>query len=123
MRSLGSASRPCTGNFRRTYDEQAAPRATKKEGAASPGERSAILVRADTLTPESINWAWPNRFAFGKMAMIAGDPGLGKSTILVDIAALHSTGGEFPCGEGSAALCEALFLTAEDGLRDTLVPR
>ena len=57
------------------------------------------------------------------MAMIAGDPGLGKSTILVDIAALHSTGGEFPCGEGSAALCEALFLTAEDGLRDTLVPR
>jgi putative DNA primase/helicase len=86
-------------------------------------KREAILVRADTLDPESISWAWPNRFAFGKMAMIAGDPGLGKSTILIEIAALHSKGGDFPCGEGKAVLCETLYLTAEDGLRDTLVPR
>jgi RecA-family ATPase len=83
----------------------------------------AILVRADSLKPESISWAWPNRFAFGKMAMIAGDPGLGKSTILIEIAALHSRGAEFPCGEGKAVPCETLYLTAEDGLRDTLVPR
>jgi len=47
-------------------------------------ERAAVLLRADTLKPEAINWAWPNRFAFGKMAMIAGDPGLGKSTILTE---------------------------------------
>src|SRR5262249_44831225 len=52
-----------------------------------------------------------------------GDPGLGKSTILVEIAALHSIGADFPCGEGRAQPCETLFLTAEDGLRDTLVPR
>jgi hypothetical protein len=38
-------------------------------------------------------------------------------------AALHSRGGDFPCGEGRALPCEVLFLTAEDGLRDTLVPR
>jgi hypothetical protein len=86
-------------------------------------ERVAVLVRADGLKPESINWAWPNRFAFGKMAMIAGDPGLGKSTILIEIAARHSKGDEFPCGEGKAILCETLYLTAEDGLRDTLIPR
>jgi AAA domain len=86
-------------------------------------ERSAILVRADSLKPESISWAWRNRFAFGKMAMIAGDPGLGKSTILIEIAALHSKGGDFPCGEGKAIPCEVIFLTAEDGLRDTLIPR
>ena len=36
---------------------------------------------------------------------------------------LHSVGGEFPCSEGRAQLCESLILTAEDGLRDTLVPR
>ena len=68
------------------------------------GERAAVLVGADTLKPEAINWAWPNRFAFGKMAMIAGDPGLGKSTILTEIAAIHSRGGEFPCGEGSGPM-------------------
>jgi AAA domain-containing protein/primase-like protein/DNA primase RepB-like protein len=91
--------------------------------AQASSERTAILVRADSLTPESISWAWQNRFAFGKMAMIAGDPGLGKSTILIEVAALHSREGEFPCGEGKAILCETVFLTAEDGLRDTLVPR
>jgi hypothetical protein len=85
--------------------------------------RSAVLVRADGIDPESISWAWRNRFAFGKLAMIAGDPGLGKSTILIEIAALHSVGGEFPCGEGRAQQCEVVILTAEDGLRDTMVPR
>jgi putative DNA primase/helicase len=95
----------------------------ERAAAGASNERSIIAIRASDLTPESINWAWPNRFAFGKMAMIAGDPGLGKSTILVDIAALHSRGGEFPCGEGRATVCETAILTAEDGLRDTLVPR
>jgi hypothetical protein len=86
-------------------------------------KRTAILVRANTLTPESISWSWRNRFAFRKMGVIAGDPGLGKSTILGDIAARHTTGAEFPLGEGKALPCDVLFLTAEDGLRDTLVPR
>jgi hypothetical protein len=87
------------------------------------GERSIVAIRANTLKPESISWAWKDRFAFGKMAMIAGDPGLGKSTVLVEIAALHSRGGDFPCNEGKAIQCETAILTAEDGLRDTLVPR
>ena len=75
------------------------------------------------MTPVSIDWAWKNRFAFGKLTVIAGDPGLGKSTILADIAALHTKGGDFPCNEGRAIICEVAILTAEDGLRDTLVPR
>lgn len=106
----------------------------KTNGAAHPrqahippqpddAKRTAVLVRADKLKPESIDWAWKNRLAFGKLAVLAGDPGLGKSTMLVEIAALHSVGGNFPCGEGRAQQCETLFLTAEDGLRDTLVPR
>ena len=92
-------------------------------GTQVPSERTAILVRADSLTPESISWAWKNRFAFGKMAMLAGDPGLGKTTVLIEIVASHSRGGEFPCNEGKAFVCETVYLTAEDGLRDTLVPR
>jgi hypothetical protein len=89
----------------------------------SPPDRTAVLVKANEMEPESINWAWKNRFAFGKLAVLAGDPGLGKSTILIELAALHSIGGEFPCGEGLAQQCETLILTAEDGLRDTLIPR
>jgi len=87
------------------------------------GENTATLRRANTIKPESIDWAWPNRFAFGKLALLAGDPGLGKSSLLFEIAALHSIGGAFPCGEGNARRCEAIVLTAEDGLADTVVPR
>jgi len=90
----------------------------------TPGStRSAVLVRAGTMQPESINWAWKNRFAFGKIALIAGDPGLGKSTVLFDVVARHSVGEVFPCGEGRAEQCESVILTAEDGLRDTCIPR
>ena len=91
--------------------------------AQTDSARTAVLARANTLEPETIMWAWKNRFAFGKLALIAGDPGLGKSTILIDIVARHSVGKEFPCGEGHALPCEAVILTAEDGLRDTCVPR
>jgi putative DNA primase/helicase len=93
------------------------------EATSEAATRTAVLVRADKMKSESINWAWKNRFAFGKLAVLAGDPGLGKSTILIELAALHSIGGEFPCGEGHAQQCESLILTAEDGLRDTLIPR
>jgi putative DNA primase/helicase len=114
--------------------QREAPRekTNKPNGSAQPitaearpeaATRTAVLVRADKMKPESINWAWKNRFAFGKLAVLAGDPGLGKSTILIELAALHSIGGEFPCGEGHAQQCESLILTAEDGLRDTLIPR
>src|SRR5262249_18293652 len=77
-------------------------------GTTSDLTRTAVLVRADQLKPGSINWVWKNRLAFGKLAVLAGDPGLGKSAILVEIAALHSVGGEFPCGEGRAQQCESL---------------
>jgi AAA domain len=97
--------------------------ATQQPIAPEAATRTAVLVRADKMKPESINWAWKNRFAFGKLVVLAGDPGLGKSTILIELAALHSIGGEFPCGEGRAQQCETLILTAEDGLRDTLIPR
>ena len=85
--------------------------------------RTAVLIKAGTMQPEAINWAWKNRFAFGKLALIAGDPGLGKSTVLFDIVARHSVGEVFPCGEGRAQQCESVILTAEDGLRDTCIPR
>jgi putative DNA primase/helicase len=96
---------------------------SNQEQTKTSTPRTAVLTRAGVLQPESISWAWKNRFAFGKLALIAGDPGLGKSTILIDIVARHSVGDEFPCGEGHAQQCESVILTAEDGLRDTCVPR
>jgi AAA domain-containing protein/bifunctional DNA primase/polymerase-like protein len=123
---LGWPSRepPSRGeNIKKNTTPGTGPTSSSAGAAPTTASRTAVLAKADQLKPETINWAWKNRFAFGKLAVIAGDPGLGKSTVLIEIAALHSVGGEFPCGEGRAQQCESVILTAEDGLRDTLVPR
>jgi hypothetical protein len=86
-------------------------------------KRSAVLVRADAIKPVPIKWSWRGRFAFGKLALIAGDPGLGKSQIALDIVARHTTSEEWPVDVGRAELCDCVVLTAEDGLADTVVPR
>jgi AAA domain-containing protein len=107
----------------RCYDKWRRQNSNQAQAESSVPRGAAVLVRAGLLEPESIDWAWRNRFAFGKLALIAGDPGLGKSTILIDIVARHSVGEVFPVGEGRAQQCESVILTAEDGLRDTCVPR
>ena len=40
------------------------------------------LTCAGDVKPQSINWLWPDRIALGKLTMIAGDPGLGKSLLI-----------------------------------------
>ena len=55
--------------------------------------------------------------------LIGGPPGLGKSQVTANIAATVSTGELWPCNEGCAPEGDAIFLSAEDGIADTIVPR
>jgi putative DNA primase/helicase len=43
-----------------------------------------------------ISWPWPGRIPFGKVTILDGDPGLGKSTLLLDLAARLTTARPFP---------------------------
>jgi len=67
-------------------------------------------------------WLWPGKFPQGKLTVIAGDPGLGKSFLTLDVAARVSVGGLWPDG-GTAPIGDVLLITAEDGLDDTVRPR
>src|SRR5215211_8806832 len=72
--------------------------------------------------PEKVSWLWPSWLALGKLALVDGDPGLGKSAMTLDLAARVSSGRGFPDG----AECESagvVLLSAEDGLADTIRPR
>jgi AAA domain len=72
--------------------------------------------------PERVEWLWPGRLPLGKLAVLDGDPGLGKSVVTLDLAARISAGLELPDGQP----CEPagiVLLSAEDGLRDTIRPR
>ncbi len=56
------------------------------------------LIRADHVKPESIKWAWRYRIAFGKLNGIVGDGDLGKTTVLIDLAARFTRGDQMPDG-------------------------
>jgi putative DNA primase/helicase len=58
----------------------------------------------------------------GKLSIIAGDPGLGKSYLTLDVSARISLGGPWPDG-GNAPQGNVLIISAEDGLEDTIRPR
>ncbi|HSS23159.1 MAG TPA: AAA family ATPase, partial [Mycobacterium sp.] len=81
------------------------------------------LTRLADVQPERVSWLWNGRIPLGKLVTLDGDPGLGKSTLAVDMGARVTTGGTWPDG----SVCEhpgaVLIMSAEDGLADTVRPR
>jgi len=72
---------------------------------------------------EEVSWLWDLRVVQGKLNILVGHPGVGKSYITVDMAARVSVGKEWPDGNGKAPLGNVLLLSAEDGYADTIKPR
>ena len=68
-----------------------------KEQHATPDSGLEIICLAD-VKPRPIDWLWPNFLAIGKVHVLAGDGGQGKSTILCDITARVTTAEAWPDG-------------------------
>ncbi len=83
----------------------------------------ATIVRLSDVQPQEVQWLWPGRIALGKVTIIAGDPGLGKSLATLDMAARVSTGDVWPHETGRAPRGSVILLSAEDDLGDTIRPR
>jgi putative DNA primase/helicase len=80
------------------------------------------LVCAASIAPEPINWHWEGWLAAGKLHILAGAPGTGKTTVALALAATLSCAGRWPDGTRAVA-GNVMIWSAEDGVRDTLVPR
>jgi hypothetical protein len=74
------------------------------------------------IEPQAVEWLWRDRIALGKLSLLCGQPGLGKTFLACDLAARVSQGEAFPDGT-LPPNGEAAILTAEDGAGDTLRPR
>ncbi len=87
---------------------------------------TAVTDEAGTLLsdvqPESVEWLWRGRIPRGKLSIVDGDPGLGKSAMTTDLAARVSAGLGLPDGSPCEA-AGAVICSAEDGLADTIRPR
>lgn len=86
-----------------------------------PTSRAKIICLND-VKPEVIDWVWESRLARGKITLLIGDGGEGKSTLSLAIASVLSRGGPWPDG-GNAPVGTSILLTVEDGLADTIRPR
>jgi hypothetical protein len=90
--------------------------------AARPVGVGASIITLASVSPQPIQWLWRPHFALGKLSVLAGHPGLGKSLVTMDLAAHVSTGRKWvdgsPCPHGSVVL-----VSGEDDPGDTLRPR
>jgi hypothetical protein len=98
-------------------------KASEPTSASTPDAPGPVVVNLGSVKPEPIAWLWRGRLARGKVTVIGGDPGLGKSFITLDLAARLTTGRAWPDGEPSAGIGGVILLAAEDGLADTVRPR
>jgi RecA-family ATPase len=82
------------------------------------------LKRADGIVLRPVEWLWPGYLPLGKLVMVDGDPDLGKSTLLIDLAARVSGahGGRMPDGS-QGPIGNIVLLSSEDGEEDTVKPR
>lgn len=90
----------------------------------APIDGAPVIVRLSDVKPEPVAWLWLGRIALGKLTLIAGDPGLGKSFLTLDMAARVSRGWAWPDAPGVATTPGGVvLLSAEDGVADTIRPR
>src|SRR6056300_1047634 len=53
-------------------------------------------ISLSNVTPQKVEWLWLNRFPLGKLSIISGDPGLGKSMLTSYLATRVTQGKPFP---------------------------
>ena len=85
-------------------------------------KREVILIKGSELKPEPVRWLWPGWLALGKLHILAGAPGQGKTTIALAMAATVTIGGRWPDGSRCAP-GNVLVWSGEDDPADTLLPR
>jgi hypothetical protein len=129
-RSVSTAREKIAPAQASVFDDMLDPHAggqyKSKKSAELPEAASLELVAAEDVEITAIEWLWQNRFAIGKVSLLAGLPDKGKSQITCDVAArVTTTTGDkkWPCGEGIAPIGNVIMFSAEDDPADTLVPR
>lgn len=81
------------------------------------------LLTMSDIQAEQVRWLWQPYLPRGKITIIQGDPGDGKTTFVLALAALLTRGLPMPGGGGAAPPMNVIYQTAEDGLADTIRPR
>ncbi|NVN91491.1 MAG: AAA family ATPase [Desulfuromonadales bacterium] len=105
---------------RECIDQARKPEIDQKEENA---ELPFIFRRMSEIEAKPVRWLWPGRIARGKVSILAGHPGLGKSQLTASLAAIVSTGGIWPLDSTPCEPGNVFVFSAEDDAEDTIRPR
>lgn len=81
------------------------------------------IINMSEVQSQEIKWLWYPFIAYGKTSIVQGDPGDGKSTLILNIAAKLSRGERLEPEMNIDKPVNVIYQTAEDGLADTVKPR
>lgn len=83
-----------------------------------------VLRNLSTVKPEPIKWMIPNKIPLGKVGVFFGDPGCGKTAVLIDAISRLSKGATWMDGSrNDIGPAHSIFMSTEDDAADTIVPR
>ena len=84
---------------------------------------SKLLTLYSDVTAMPVNWLWQPYIAIGKITLLQGDPGSGKSSMMMNLIAELSKGGSAPDGRAFGIPQRIIYQCSEDGAKDTIKPR
>ncbi|HRR78437.1 MAG TPA: AAA family ATPase [Ruminococcus sp.] len=84
---------------------------------------SKLLTLYSDVTAMPVNWLWQPYIAIGKITLLQGDPGCGKSSMMMNLIAELSKGGSAPDGRAFGIPQRVIYQCSEDGAKDTIKPR
>lgn len=82
------------------------------------------LIHMEDVVSKEVEWLWYPYIPYGKITIIEGDPGEGKTTLVLKLAAALSRGLPLPCDDDKEyEPIHIIYQTVEDGIEDTIKPR
>jgi hypothetical protein len=83
----------------------------------------AVFTSLADIQPETVQWLWEGRIPFGKVTLLESEPGVGKSSLTLELAARVSRGAPMPLEKTSRPPANVVIFSGDDGLADTIRPR
>ena len=85
-------------------------------------EKEFSLTYLDSIKSKEIKWLWYPYIPYGKITIVQGDPGDGKTTFILSIIAGLTKNACLPCSS-NRLLCNTIYQNTEDDIADTIKPR